>query len=638
MPDRRSHTPAVEILDVTIRDGSYVVDFQFTDEDVRFLCGILERLGFRYIEVGHGFGLGASGVKGVSAAADHQYLAAAAASLNVARFGAFFIPGIGTREQLASARREYGMHFVRIGQDAQRAEECVPYIEYAKELGYEVMCNFMKSYTVPPATLGRAGALVAAHGCDAVYLVDSAGGMLPHEVAEYTRILAESCPARIGFHGHNNLELAGANALSAIEQGCTLVDCSIGGLGRSAGNTRTEMMIPALLRLGHEVEYDLVGVLEVLERFIQPILDCRALSPNSILSGMARLHSGATGDIDGAAARHGVPLRELLAEYARGVAHGGKVPTAEEAADRLAKRRASTPNTEFGTDNILLRAHGLGDDPNRIRNTFVAIDEVFGAVGVLAHKARRPVVLLVDIVPADADEAFDMADFLYQDEHFIVVGAVFGSLSRFALFATEHRGQIDVFVFDDALPHGRPQLHASRRRWHRGEKVVFLDRRSCHYHYLVAEVHNRAAQVGASRILLLGGDLAEFARHLPRTRRDYRYGCLLPELYRGGEVNLFDLDLAQGQALPEMSPSEQTFELLVLLALISVEEMERVLDRVDPQATVLDCIGHREIADLIRRRGRGNYVRLDPRRALSGELLNLLGSLPAKSRSDESAP
>ncbi len=49
----------VEILECTLRDGSYAVDFKFTENDTAILAGVLGRLGFRWIEVGHGVGLGA---------------------------------------------------------------------------------------------------------------------------------------------------------------------------------------------------------------------------------------------------------------------------------------------------------------------------------------------------------------------------------------------------------------------------------------------------------------------------------------------------------------------------------------------------------------------------------------------------
>src|SRR5437764_760423 len=59
------------ILDCTIRDGSYAIDFKFTAEDTALIAEQLDRAGLQYIEVGHGLGLGASEAgKGKAASRD----------------------------------------------------------------------------------------------------------------------------------------------------------------------------------------------------------------------------------------------------------------------------------------------------------------------------------------------------------------------------------------------------------------------------------------------------------------------------------------------------------------------------------------------------------------------------------------
>src|SRR5438132_11535061 len=93
-----------DILEVTLRDGSYLIDFQFTAEDTATIASALEAAGFRWIEVGHGVGLGASREgKGAAAASDEEYLEAAANVLSRARWGMFFIPRIGRAEDLRMA-------------------------------------------------------------------------------------------------------------------------------------------------------------------------------------------------------------------------------------------------------------------------------------------------------------------------------------------------------------------------------------------------------------------------------------------------------------------------------------------------------------------------------------------------------
>jgi hypothetical protein len=94
----------VVVLDATLRDSGYAIHFQFSARDTRNLCQGLEKAGVTMIEVGHGLGLGASSVKhGVALETDEDYLHAAAGALTKARFGAFFIPGIGSKDDLTAA-------------------------------------------------------------------------------------------------------------------------------------------------------------------------------------------------------------------------------------------------------------------------------------------------------------------------------------------------------------------------------------------------------------------------------------------------------------------------------------------------------------------------------------------------------
>ncbi len=67
------------ILECTLRDGSYEINFQFTSEDTKNIASALEQAGFGLIEVGHGVGLGASENRyGMAAQTDEEYMNAAA--------------------------------------------------------------------------------------------------------------------------------------------------------------------------------------------------------------------------------------------------------------------------------------------------------------------------------------------------------------------------------------------------------------------------------------------------------------------------------------------------------------------------------------------------------------------------------
>jgi len=306
------------ILDCTLRDGSYVIDFQFTAVDTENIARELDDIGCSYIEVGHGVGLGASERgKNVAAATDLEYMQAAAKVVKRGKWGMFCIPGIATLEHLHIAA-DNGMDFVRIGTDVSEVESSEPFIALAKKLDIEVYANFMKSYVLSPLEFALLVTRSAEFGADMVYLVDSAGGMLPNEVRAYLRIAREEAPnVPLGFHGHNNLGLAVANSLVCTEEGVAMVDTSLQGFGRSAGNTPIEQFLCALERSGYTVDIDPVSAMHLGETLIRPRIERRGLCSLDMVAGLAQFHSSYMPALLSAAKSHRVDPRLLIIELCR---------------------------------------------------------------------------------------------------------------------------------------------------------------------------------------------------------------------------------------------------------------------------------------------------------------------------------
>ena len=104
----------------------------------------------------------------------------------------------------------------------------------------------MKSYTVTPAGFAQ---IVDSYKdlVDVIYIVDSAGHMLPSELRNYIDAIHERVGmVTLGYHGHNNLGLGVANALELIDAGVEYIDTTLTGIGRSGGNVPTETMIAVL--------------------------------------------------------------------------------------------------------------------------------------------------------------------------------------------------------------------------------------------------------------------------------------------------------------------------------------------------------------------------------------------------------
>lgn len=282
----------MEILDTTIRDGSYAVDFKFSCDDVKEIAQKLERLGLKYIEIGHGQGLNASSPQhGIALHSDIEYMDAAKETLKNAKFGFFCIPGIARIEDLHIAK-EHGVSFVRVGIDADQPTIAEPYIKKAKKLGFTVMTNFMKSYLVPPEQFAENAQIVESYGTDYVYIVDSAGCMLPEELSEFYEAVKAKSAVKLGFHGHNNLGLAVSNSLHCVRKGFDMIDCSLQGLGRSSGNASTEMVIMALEKMGYSMGIDIPRLLEYGYMLLQDITKKELQSPLDLVCGYAGFHSG----------------------------------------------------------------------------------------------------------------------------------------------------------------------------------------------------------------------------------------------------------------------------------------------------------------------------------------------------------
>ncbi len=281
----------LDILDCTVRDGSYAIDFKWPLDKVVGIVGGLAENKFRYIEIGHGLGLGAERTHQPGCCSDLEYLEHAVAVKKDSLIGMFFIPGIGNFKDLDDFRRGGG-GFVRIGTNVSETHLAEPYIKHAKNLGLEVSYNCMKSYAAKPFEFCRRMAEVAEWGTDAVYLVDSAGGMLPEEVAHYTRLLKQCIEIRIGFHGHNNLMLANASAVAAIQAGASMVDASLLGIGRGAGNAQTETLLIILQKMGYDLGIDPIPVLRLAEQYVKPVDGTvKGINHDDVIMGYALFHS-----------------------------------------------------------------------------------------------------------------------------------------------------------------------------------------------------------------------------------------------------------------------------------------------------------------------------------------------------------
>lgn len=333
----------IVITEVALRDGSHAIRHQYTVEQVTNIVKVLDEANVPYIEVSHGDGLGGSTLQyGLSLTNEFELIEAAAATAKNAKIAVLHLPGIGLETDLRQAAK-LGAKMARVATHVTEADVAPAYIELAKDLGMETVGFLMMSHMAPTAKLVEQARLMESYGADIVYVVDSAGALLPHQVSEKVRALKDSLSVEVGFHGHNNLSLAMANTLAAIEEGATRIDGSLGCLGAGAGNTQTEVLVAVLDRLGIHTGIDMYKMMDIAEEQIAPLLEKpQVISRDSLILGYAGVYSSFLLHARRAAERFNIDSRDILIELGKQHIVGGQEDMIVDVAAEIAKRKNVT--------------------------------------------------------------------------------------------------------------------------------------------------------------------------------------------------------------------------------------------------------------------------------------------------------
>ncbi len=267
----------LKVLDCTFRDGGYYNDWFFKPETVRAYLECIDAAGVDIVELG--FRLPPQKeFRGPFAYSTDRFLQ----SLNVpSRLRiAVMVNARDLLEQpgsmadsvakLFAPRADSLVSIVRIASHLRDVERCDELAFTLRELGYEVGLNLMQ---VGGKSLADINRLVAAvqnwRTVNVLYFADSLGSMTPDDVRPLVSALADSWNGELGIHTHDNMGLALVNALAAIEAGATWIDGTVLGMGRGAGNARTEHLLVELVRR-YQAEYNPAALFPlVLEDFEQ---------------------------------------------------------------------------------------------------------------------------------------------------------------------------------------------------------------------------------------------------------------------------------------------------------------------------------------------------------------------------------
>ncbi len=334
--------PGFRLTDSTLRDGSHAVAHQFTAQQVTDVVSRLDAAGVPVIEVSHGDGLGGSSFNyGFSHTDEMDLLEAAVAARSRSKLAVLMLPGIGIREDLRRAR-ELGVDIARIATHCTEADISTQHLQLASELGMETVGFLMMAHMISPEDLLEQARKMESYGADCVYVVDSAGAMTIDDARKRVALLTANLDCQVGIHAHNNLSLAVANSMAALEEGVDQIDGCTTGLGAGAGNCPTEVLVAAMKRSGVDIGVDPMALVDVAEEVVRPIRPEQGIiDRDGLVLGYAGVYGSFLLHAKRAAQRYGVEAKDILLELGRRGVVGGQEDMIIDVAVEL-ERRAAT--------------------------------------------------------------------------------------------------------------------------------------------------------------------------------------------------------------------------------------------------------------------------------------------------------
>jgi len=327
----------IRVTDSTLRDGSHAVAHQFTKGFVQKVSAELDAAGVPVVEVSHGDGLGGSSFNyGFSLIDEWELIALARAQLHNAKLAVLALPGIATVDDIKRAV-DLGTDVVRIATHCTEADVSPEHLHAAKNLGVETVGFLMMAHMIEPDAMAKQARIMADAGADCIYVVDSAGALIPKTATERIQALRAELgnSVQIGLHSHDNLGLSVGITLAAIEAGVDQVDGCCRGLGAGAGNTPIEVLAVACERAGIETGLDVQRLLDTAEDTVYRELPPDQLPSRSraaILLGHAGLYSSFLLHSRRVADRYGIAQSDLLLELGRRRLVGGQEDMIEDVA------------------------------------------------------------------------------------------------------------------------------------------------------------------------------------------------------------------------------------------------------------------------------------------------------------------
>ncbi|RLD09684.1 MAG: nucleoid-structuring protein H-NS [Chlamydiae bacterium] len=268
-----TYRPEIKVLDCTVRDGGLMNEHNFDDEAVKAVYDACVAGGIDYMELGY------KGSKSVFSPTQYGPWKFCSED-DIRRIVGDNDTDVKLSVMADAERTDYHtdiipkdespLDLIRVACYIHQIPTALDMVKDAHEKGYETAVNLMAISIIPDRELDKAMELIAASDADIMYLVDSFGALYSeqtrHIIKKYMSYM-EPLGKRVGMHAHNNLQLAFSNTIEAIVNGANMLDGSMAGFGRGAGNCNMELLTGFL----HNPKYKSRPLYECIHKYIEPL-------------------------------------------------------------------------------------------------------------------------------------------------------------------------------------------------------------------------------------------------------------------------------------------------------------------------------------------------------------------------------
>ncbi|MFA5374167.1 MAG: aldolase catalytic domain-containing protein [Dehalococcoidia bacterium] len=282
----------IKVLDCTIRDGGLINDHDFDLRFVREVYKAVSEAGVDYMEIGYKNSkeLFSAEKFGLWKFCEDDVIKRA-------------IDGIDSKTKIATMvdvgrvnpddvrpASESPVAMMRVATYVKDIDKAIYLVNHFADKGYETTINIMAiSKDRGPALDEALQQIQEESQANVVYIVDSFGALYQEPIEELVKRCKKYLKTKeVGFHGHNNQQLAFSNTIEAIIHDANYLDATVYGIGRAAGNCPLELLLGFL----NNPKFDIRPVLDLIANEFIPLrekIEWGYIIPHAI-SGMLNEH------------------------------------------------------------------------------------------------------------------------------------------------------------------------------------------------------------------------------------------------------------------------------------------------------------------------------------------------------------